>query len=81
MNDGGPFQTFLRPRATVICGDFNLEHDSELHARMVAPLADGTPALTNPWDRLHPGEPYPDDVLPLQPHAATTASCTAISFS
>jgi endonuclease/exonuclease/phosphatase family metal-dependent hydrolase len=59
MTDGGPFQTFLRPKAAVICGDFNLEHTSDLHARMVAPLGDGVPALVNPWDRLHPGEPYP----------------------
>ena len=53
------FQTFLRPKATVICGDFNLEHTSDLHARMIAPLGDGVPALVNPWDKLHPGEPYP----------------------
>lgn len=57
--DGGPFETFLRPKATVICGDFNLEHVSDLHARMVAKHDDGTPALVNSWDRLHPGEPYP----------------------
>ena len=57
--DGGPFETFLRPAATVICGDFNLEHVSDLHARMVAPFDDGTPALVNAWDLLHPGQPYP----------------------
>ncbi len=44
-DDGGTFQTFVRPRATVICGDFNLEHTSDLHARMIAPFDDGTPAL------------------------------------
>jgi endonuclease/exonuclease/phosphatase family metal-dependent hydrolase len=59
MTDGGPFQTYLRPRATVICGDFNLEHSSDLHARMVAPIGGDVPALVNPWDRLHPGDPYP----------------------
>jgi endonuclease/exonuclease/phosphatase family metal-dependent hydrolase len=59
MTDGGPFQTHLRPKAALFCGDFNLEHDSELHARMIAPIDDATPALVNPWDRLHPGEPYP----------------------
>ncbi len=59
MEDGGPFQTFLRPKAALICGDFNLEHDSDLHARMVAPFDDVTPALVNPWDRLHPDRPYP----------------------
>ena len=59
IDDGGPFHTLLRPRATVFCGDFNLEHDSELHGRMTAPFSDGTPALTNPWDELYPGKPYP----------------------
>lgn len=55
----GPFQTFVRPKATVICGDFNLEYASDLHARMVAPFSDGTPALANAWDLLRPGQPYP----------------------
>lgn len=57
--DGGPFETFLRPKAAVFCGDFNLEHVSDLHARMVAPHDDGTPPLVNSWDLLHPGQPYP----------------------
>jgi endonuclease/exonuclease/phosphatase family metal-dependent hydrolase len=56
---GGPFQTFVRPRATVICGDFNLEYTDVLHARMTAAFDDGTPALVNAWDALHPGQPYP----------------------
>jgi len=56
---GGPFQTFIRPRHTVMCGDFNLEYTDALHARMVAPFDDGTPALANAWDVLHPGAPYP----------------------
>lgn len=56
---GGPFQTFLRPAATVICGDFNLEYDNVLHARMLEPFADGTPPLANAWDLVHPGQPYP----------------------
>lgn len=59
MSDGGPFQSYLRPRTTVICGDFNLEHTSDLHARMIAPIDKDTPSLINVWDRLHPGEPYP----------------------
>jgi endonuclease/exonuclease/phosphatase family metal-dependent hydrolase len=59
MDDGGPFQTHLRPKATLFCGDFNLEYDSDLHARMIAPIPGGTPTLVNPWDRLNPGKPYP----------------------
>ena len=56
---GGPFHTYLRPAATVICGDFNLEYDHPLHARMLAPFADGTPPLADAWDLAHPGVPYP----------------------
>jgi endonuclease/exonuclease/phosphatase family metal-dependent hydrolase len=56
---GSPFHTFARPAATVITGDFNLEYDSALHRRMLAPFADGTPALANAWDLAHPGVAYP----------------------
>jgi endonuclease/exonuclease/phosphatase family metal-dependent hydrolase len=55
----GPFETLIRPKATVICGDFNLEYDSDLHAHLVAPFGDGTPALSNAWDLWRPGQPYP----------------------
>ena len=57
--DGGPFQSFLRPAATIITGDFNLEHDDPLHQRMLAPFTDGTPPLANAWDLVHAGVPYP----------------------
>lgn len=56
---GGPFNTWLRPAATVICGDFNLEPDDPDHARMVAPFADGTATLTDCWALTHPGVPHP----------------------
>ncbi len=56
---GGPFHTFLRPAATLICGDFNLEPDDSLHARMKDPFRDGTPELRDAWETLHPGEPHP----------------------
>jgi len=56
---GGPFHTHLRPAATLITGDFNLEYDDPLHARMLAPFADGTSSLANAWDLVHPGAPYP----------------------
>jgi endonuclease/exonuclease/phosphatase family metal-dependent hydrolase len=58
-SDGGPFNTFLRPEATIFTGDFNLEYTDSLHARMLEPFADGTPALANAWDVVHPGEAYP----------------------
>jgi endonuclease/exonuclease/phosphatase family metal-dependent hydrolase len=56
---GGPFHTLLRPAATIITGDFNLEPDDPLHARMEAPFTDGTPRLHDAWTRAHPGLPHP----------------------
>ena len=59
MNDGGPFQTFVRPRATVITGDCNFEPDSAEYRRILAPFGDGTPALVDAWRVVHPGTPHP----------------------
>src|SRR5205085_3547288 len=56
---GGPFTTFLRPAATIITGDFNLEPHDPLHARIGAPFANGTPALLDAWQLMHPGVPHP----------------------
>lgn len=57
--EGGPFQTFVRPRATIITGDFNFEPDGPEHPRLLAPFDDGTPPLRDAWELLHPGEPHP----------------------
>jgi endonuclease/exonuclease/phosphatase family metal-dependent hydrolase len=43
----------------VITGDFNLEPDDPLHARMGAPFGDGTPPLVDAWEAAHPGVPHP----------------------
>jgi endonuclease/exonuclease/phosphatase family metal-dependent hydrolase len=56
---GGPFNTYLRPAATIITGDFNLEPHDPLHARMEAPFTDGTPPLFDAWELTHPGVPHP----------------------
>jgi len=56
---GGPFHTHLRPAATIITGDFNLEPDDPLHARMGAAFADGTPPLFDAWELAHPGIAHP----------------------
>lgn len=56
--DGTPFDTFIRPRATVITGDFNFEPDAPEHARLLAPFPDGTPLLRDAWQLTHPGEPH-----------------------
>jgi endonuclease/exonuclease/phosphatase family metal-dependent hydrolase len=56
--EGGPFETRLRPAATVITGDFNFEPDGLLHLRMGEAFADGTPRLVDAWEVAHPGEPH-----------------------
>jgi endonuclease/exonuclease/phosphatase family metal-dependent hydrolase len=56
---GGPFHTRPRPAATVITGDFNLEPDDPLHARMGEAFGDGAPPLTDAWEVAHPGKPHP----------------------
>jgi endonuclease/exonuclease/phosphatase family metal-dependent hydrolase len=58
-SDGGPFQTFVRPRETVITGDCNFEPDSPEHRRMLEPFGGGTLRLLDAWDVAHPGEPHP----------------------
>lgn len=57
--EGGPFETRLRPAATIITGDFNLEPGDPLHARMGEPFDDGASLLVDAWEVAHPGEPHP----------------------
>ena len=59
MNDGGPFQTFVRPRATVITGDCNFEPGSPEYQRMLEPFDDQTPPLVDAWNVAHPGVAHP----------------------
>jgi len=59
MSDGGPFQTFVRPRATVITGDCNFEPDSDEYRRMLEPFADETPPLVDAWAAANPAKPHP----------------------
>jgi endonuclease/exonuclease/phosphatase family metal-dependent hydrolase len=58
MDDGSPFQTFVRPRPAIITGDFNFEPDGSEHPRLLAPFADGTASLFDAWQLAHPGEPH-----------------------
>ena len=57
--DEGPYIAFARPAATVITGDFNLEPDDPLHARMGARYDDGTPPLVDAWEAKYPGTRHP----------------------
>jgi len=56
---GGPFHTFRRPSQTVITGDFNLEPDDRLHARLCEPFDGDIPALRDAWEVLYPGIAHP----------------------
>ncbi len=56
--DGSPYDTLVRPRATIITGDCNFEPGEAEHARMLAPFVDGTPPLHDAWQVAHPGEPH-----------------------
>lgn len=59
VHDEGPYQAQPRPVATVVTGDFNLEPDDPLHARMAAPFGAGTPSLVDAWEVAHPGQAHP----------------------
>jgi endonuclease/exonuclease/phosphatase family metal-dependent hydrolase len=59
MDDASPFQTFLRPKWTVITADFNFEPDAAEHGRMLAPFDNRTPPLRDAWQIAHPGTPHP----------------------
>lgn len=51
--ESGPFRSQPAPAATVICGDFNLPPDDELHRRML------DLGFVDAWQALHPGAPHP----------------------
>ncbi len=57
-DDEGPYLARPRPAATVITGDFNLEPDDPLHARMGAPV-EGAPPLVDAWEAKYPGQAHP----------------------
>ena len=56
--DEGPYIAQPRPAHTIITGDFNLEPDDPLHARMEESFDDGTPPLFDAWHLAHPGQPH-----------------------
>ena len=59
LDDRSPFHTFVRPKATIITGDFNFEPDGPEHPVMLAPFDDATPPLHDAWQVAHPGEAHP----------------------
>ena len=54
----GPFHWRPRPGTGIVTGDFNCEPGSPGHARMLAPFDDGTSALRDAWQAMHPGQPH-----------------------
>ena len=56
--EGGPFATMPRPAASILTADFNFRADDPMHARIVAPYSDGTPAYRDAWQVRHPDRPH-----------------------
>lgn len=57
--DGGPFQRYPTPKATIVTGDFNLAPDDPEHALMLAPFDDGTSRFHDAWRVAHGSRPQP----------------------
>jgi endonuclease/exonuclease/phosphatase family metal-dependent hydrolase len=62
QKEGGPFETAARPASAILTADFNFRADDPMHARIVAPYADGTPAYRDSW-QVHHGERPHDQTL------------------
>ncbi|MBE0612288.1 MAG: endonuclease/exonuclease/phosphatase family protein [Burkholderiales bacterium] len=56
--EGGPFQTMPRPASSILTADFNFRADDPLHARIVSPYSDGTPAYRDAWQVRHGTRPH-----------------------
>jgi endonuclease/exonuclease/phosphatase family metal-dependent hydrolase len=67
QKEGGPFETMLRPASAILTADFNFRAGDPLHARMVAPYADGTPAYRDAW-RVRHGDRPQDHTLGVHDH-------------
>ena len=78
---GGPFHTYLRPAATIITGDFNLEPDDPLHARMSEAFADGTPPLPTHGRLRIRASPIPARSRSTRRKSPASPSSTATSSS
>ena len=78
----GPFHTHLRPAATIITGDFNLEPDDPLHARMERCVRGRHAAALRRVGSRASGRSPSQHVQDLRKGATRRArSCTATSFS
>ena len=67
QKEGGPFEASPRPAAAILTADFNFRADDPLHARIVAPYDDGTPAYCDSW-RVRHGDRRHDHTLGVHDH-------------
>jgi len=55
----GPFRSAPQTASAILTGDFNFRPDDPLHGRLQAPLGEGSTALVDAWQALHPHAPHP----------------------
>jgi endonuclease/exonuclease/phosphatase family metal-dependent hydrolase len=55
----GPFRSTPQTASAILAGDFNFRPDDPLHGRLQAPLGEGSTALADAWQALHPHAPHP----------------------
>ena len=67
QKEGGPFETLPRPASAILTADFNFRADDPLHARIIAPYSDGTPAYRDAWQVRHGDRPH-DHTLGVHDH-------------
>lgn len=54
-DESGPYQPYARPANAVICGDFNMETESEEYSAMLSPLPDIAMPFQDAWLIAHGG--------------------------
>ena len=54
-----PFRSTPQTRSAILTGDFNFRPDDPLHARLQAPLGEGSTGLVDAWQARHPHAPHP----------------------
>jgi len=55
----GPFRNTPQTASAILTGDFNFRPDDPLHGRLQVPLGEGSSALVDAWQALHPHAPHP----------------------
>jgi endonuclease/exonuclease/phosphatase family metal-dependent hydrolase len=82
-DDDGPFRVLERPRASIVCGDFNLPSGDAGWAAMQAPFDDGTSRMHDAWRVVHGDAPQPPTFCVHVPFAsgATPVACDFVFVS